>query len=565
MNLLSCSATNFGSYEHLDFDFSEGGLHLVFGATGSGKSTLCDVAPWVLFGRTAKNGPVSDVLAWNASEDTEVRISVEIYGQTVTVTRRRGRVNDLYFDISGTLVRGKDISDTQRLLDRVLGVTAEQYLMSAYYHELSPIANFFTATAKVRRQITEGLVDLTVVSKVQERCAAEIKENSNSLISLEKTSSSLVAKHSAISSALSVANRRSSEWATERTTKLQHLKDKSDRFAMDIAAEEASIRERLEAWNIAKRDKIDTMASALSVLESKKDDLEDIISALEAERASMEHLRVCKECGAKLDSTKIEAIDADLKTARDNLTKHLVVVAAANQNLAHTKRQVNPMLVELDFLPTDNPFSLMIDTLEKEKNPHKETVKTSTGQLLEIDAEIKKTQATMSEIVDRGGLLSVLKDMTAVVRQACIETTIYDIQTETNRLLATYFAAIIRIEFRAGTFDKLDVTVFKDGNECSYTQLSKGQRQLLRLCFVVACINTSAKYSGIMFEQLFFDEALDGLDDSLKIASFGLLKELADSRQSVFVVEHSSDFKNMFNSRYEVSLTGSSSTVTKVL
>jgi len=56
VKILSCVLENFASYERLEFDFSPQGLTLIEGPTGSGKSTLCDAIPWILFGRTAKDG-----------------------------------------------------------------------------------------------------------------------------------------------------------------------------------------------------------------------------------------------------------------------------------------------------------------------------------------------------------------------------------------------------------------------------------------------------------------------------------------------------------------------------
>ena len=54
MQLLSIDLSNFGSYEKLEFDFTDLGLSLVSGPTGSGKSTLQDGPYWVMFGELLK-------------------------------------------------------------------------------------------------------------------------------------------------------------------------------------------------------------------------------------------------------------------------------------------------------------------------------------------------------------------------------------------------------------------------------------------------------------------------------------------------------------------------------
>ena len=65
MKLLKASVVNFGSYSKLDFDFNNQGLTLIQGSTGSGKSTLQDIAIWTVLGITAKDGNADDVRNWN--------------------------------------------------------------------------------------------------------------------------------------------------------------------------------------------------------------------------------------------------------------------------------------------------------------------------------------------------------------------------------------------------------------------------------------------------------------------------------------------------------------------
>jgi ABC-type molybdenum transport system ATPase subunit/photorepair protein PhrA len=59
---------------------------------------------------------------------------------------------------------------------------------------------------------------------------------------------------------------------------------------------------------------------------------------------------------------------------------------------------------------------------------------------------------------------------------------------------------------------------------------------------------------GIKFEQLFYDEALDGLDDSLKIKAISMFEKLATTHNSVYIVEHSESVKAMINDKIEVRL-----------
>ncbi len=53
-------------------------------------------------------------------------------------------------------------------------------------------------------------------------------------------------------------------------------------------------------------------------------------------------------------------------------------------------------------------------------------------------------------------------------------------------------------------------------------------------------------HHGIRFNQVFLDEVLTGMDDSLKNKAHRLLTTLSAEYDSIFVVEHSNEFKELF-------------------
>ena len=180
MKIISCHAENFGSYKKLDFEFDSKGLTLVSGPTGAGKSTLCDLVPWVLFGTTAKGGKVDDILSWSGGI-TKGEILVESgFKIIMKVCRTRSKgSNDLYYtfmegknrDEECAPLRGKDLNDTQELIHAHLGMAADTYLASAYLHEFSLTNQFFITSAKNRRLLTEQVADLTLATTLTKKTA----------------------------------------------------------------------------------------------------------------------------------------------------------------------------------------------------------------------------------------------------------------------------------------------------------------------------------------------------------------------------------------------------------
>jgi ABC-type uncharacterized transport system ATPase subunit len=68
-----------------------------------------------------------------------------------------------------------------------------------------------------------------------------------------------------------------------------------------------------------------------------------------------------------------------------------------------------------------------------------------------------------------------------------------------------------------------------------------------------------ANHHNIKPQQLFLDEALDGLSEEFKVKAYGLLEALSLNYSSVFVVEHSLELKTRFPTVFSVTLTNEGS------
>lgn len=479
MVILDCKLENFGSYKTLDFKFNDKGLTLIHGPTGSGKSTLCDAVPWVLFGRTSKNGAVDDVLNWSTSIPTSGIAQVDCNGVIYEITRIRGnKANDLHYKIAGyntEVTRGKDLADTQKLINSILGVDLETYLAAAYYHEFSSTAGFFTSTAKQRRGILEQLVDLSLAINLQSKLSESKKTIKQTIAKLQED---------------------------------LRVNDNQHRFLIKKQKETEADFEKQKA-------------SELQVLNIKLDQDTKIASTLPGLRLKLEDLKavdVCKECGntknnkeyLRLSSVILAAQQADLqaKQTSENITKLI------------SKKPPTSVLSEIKGLLKSNKI---------------------------MTTELNKLNESMSDI-------EVLLESTDMYRSTTISDTINHIEEKTNEYLTNFFDAEISVEFSADLADKIDIVIRKDGNECSISQLSKGQRTLLKLCFGVSVMQAVSNHRGVKFDQIFFDEALDGLDDDLKLKSLNMLWTLNLDYNSIYLVEHSNTIKAQIDTKYEVKL-----------
>lgn len=489
MHIISATVKNFGSYAELDFNFDAQGLCLVQGSTGSGKSTLCDIVPWLVFGKTAKDGSVDEVRSWYSDSTTEGTVYINTNTSELTIYRSRAP-NDLYFRIGASSPqRGKDITDTQKMINEMLGFDYDTYTTGAYFHEFSKTASFFNSTAKTRRAILDQIVDLSLAQNLQDKASKTQKELKKEINQIENDSTALTSKMSYIAS------------------QLTNLEIKNKNFELTVQEQE-TIKDR----------KITILASEIVSYEEK-------LNKLEAKKPH----NTCEHCGSVKDKTLVQSI----RQYED----------AINKNIYNLETLQQPT-------KTVNTYPELIAQNKANQETYTKELDVLAKTLCEKDAKLQD--------------LTTLLDMVDTYRASVVSTTVGFLEDNTNMLLSNHFDAELKVTFAVESSDKLDVLIYKDGNECSYTQLSKGQRQLLKLCFGLSIMKCVANHKGVQFNSIFLDEALDGLDETLKVKAYGLLQNLQLSYSSIFVVEHSTELKALFEKSFKVTNTNGMSVINEI-
>lgn len=549
MRVLTAVAKNFSSYKELSLDLVNKGLTLISGPTGSGKSTLCDLVPWVLYGKTTKNGTVDDVRSWFSDETTTGTAVIELYTKdTVSITRSR-KPNDLHYSInSGPEKRGKDLTDTQKQLEVILGITYESYLSGSYFHEFSTVVSFFTATAKIRKSIIEQLVDTSFIDTVATKLTASKKQSNDLLQSDEKRIEAAKSHLIYLEKQIQEEKRRAKNWDESIKNETKSLQHKAKNF-------ESSKREAIDTivndYRYTKAEivnDIHNLEISIKPAEYFAEKLQKIDLAL-AELGDGE----CESCGAKTNSANRVVLtkkqyevaneqsasnqaSIQIKILRDRLK---VIEKREIKDISQAKARENVYLEQLEV--TGNKVNEAAAWVTKAENNYIE----AKEEVIILEQYLLDLKLKLSDI-------ELLKDVVDLYKIEIVKSTIAEIERMTNESLSEYFDAEIRVVFSADVSDKIDVLVYKDGNQTSYHQLSKGQRQLLKLSFCVAIMKAVQTHNRVTFDNLFFDEAMDGLDDNFKIKAYNLLQKLATEYESVFVVEHNEALKSLFPRKINV-------------
>lgn len=499
MKLKKAKLENFGSFETLEFDFENQDLTLIHGPTGSGKSTILDAPTWILFGRTAKDGSVDDVLSWTGSGVTKGTLSVETPNGIIEVTRIRGAANqnDCYFlDTNSKLCRGSNIKDTQSLIIKYLGLTYEQFTLSSYFNEFSGAGSFFIANSKARRSLLEQIADLSLPTSLEQKVVLERKEVKKQLLLSERT----VLTQSA------------------RIKQLQDLHQiafkKSQTFDQDKAA-------RIEKLTQESTKNQESRETTIQTLEKDIKTYKDEIDQYKTE--------TCPTCGRTDHAPKLIELQLGLNRRRSELQTVLYYI---------------------------DPNLRLLKSINNEVNQYTEQAEAMMVETNKILVDLVKEQDTHQSFKRQEVLLEQLDELLSIFKLELLQKSVKQLQELTNEYLTDYFDAEMQIEFTLPDGESLDVQITKSGYEAVYRQLSKGQKQLLKLSFALAVMKVSANTNSKHFDTIMLDEPLDGVDTTLKLKAYRLFEKLSKSHSTVLVIDHSEELKNCFDKHYEIALLG---------
>ncbi len=565
MIIKTVSVTNFGSYPQFSFDFDQDGLSLIYGATGSGKSTFMDTVAWCLYGVTAKDGNVDEIRSWQSpNEPTTGEITVDISGTTLKVTRTRGKAgqNDLYWTEypEGSDHRGKDLADTQKLLETRLGISSATFLNSSYLHEFSPTGTFWVASSKDRRKLFERIAPLEFPTTLALRASDARKETKAALGKVEIALAGLVGQLTQSKETWDDVITREATWKLQQGEKAKELALKAVRFETDRQMEVAKLTSVANQWRTSKQKEFDTLVKELEAIQNTVKRPEDFDAEI---RRHMDQAR-CTSCKALpiAANAGIAKLQSE-KTANSYNVKYLEqgkkTLAALDKELSS-----NPYLAQVEAAKkAQNNFQAEGTKILAEPNPY-----TAQAEKLSLTIKTQITQvraATQDQasLAARVASLTRLYELSFDLRGQMLQRAVQSIQDQTNALLERYFDAEIRVSFSLADSDTLEVEIQKSGYDCTFRQLSKGQRQMLRLCFGVSVMEAVENMSGQHVNVLFFDEALDGFDPSLKLKSLGIFEGLAQNHQQVFLIDHSEELRAMISSRLKVTLNGDRSDMSR--
>lgn len=556
MKLGLAKVSNFGSFKELTIDFSDLQSTLIYGATGSGKSTLADIPCWILYGHTSKYGNVDDIRAWQAGAEATLGVIEVIVGDCkLTINRVRGKTNanDLFWTESdGKKIRGKDITETQALLEKRLGVDIDAYLAGGYFNDASQASNFFSSKTKERREFLEKITDLSFPVRLGQALSKKKSDLSKRCSEKEAKVASVASEMSFLQNFKKEREAKQSEWVEQQHKHVKLLRNKQSTFEQEKLNKIKAIELRIEAYEHNRQKQMDELIDKINAIKVKNsDEYDDEIKQLKLSKT-------CKHCNSLSPETN-KAIEKVLKEQAKNEQSRLVFDSLVDR-LLHLKDKTHSFNFDLESARSlENTYSQIIEHELSKVNPYTSQVEDICKKLKIKNQELAKLESEVMD--DQHTLASITQLFTTclLLRKALLETSVNQLKDATNKYLSSYFDSEISVNFLLEDSDTIDIEITKSGYSCPYKQLSKGQRQLLRLCFSVACMTLVSGNLGVNFSHIFFDEAVDGLDTSLKLKSLNLFKDLEEQGLKILLIDHSLEFQALFDNKILVSLDNDSS------
>lgn len=566
MKIKQVTLENFQSYRTLEFSYHDLGLTLISGPTGVGKSTLLDGPCWILFNTTSKEGAADDVKAWDADGHTTGTAEVETPQGDIVVTRTRGKgANDLYWLETGSHspIRGKDLTETQKLLESRLGVTAELFLVGAYMHQFSRADSFFIAKAKERREVLENIADLSFAVNLGDETSAARKAAKQSKEAAELELAKVTGKIDSLKEQVETLTIDNAEFDTRRAAKVAELETflsetiKSIQPWEDFTLQLSIISKQLDAL-APKKQVREELQEQLTRLKTRVWEQEKALINIRQENADCptckrpmgtadrsEHVA---EIGLEID--RLETLKLETQLALQVINKELTVEAKLTSE-AHDvsyAQSINERRQE-----AADRIKGELAALKTTVNPHAARLEESTKKLNVLKAAHRQLIASVAEYEKQVSALSWLYDASLTLRGLLMTQAVSQVESKTNYYLERFFDAQLRVKLTLDDSDKLEAEIFNGGYLSPFKQLSGGERCLIKLSFSLALMEAAQDRAGVDFNCIMLDESLHGLDDTLKVKAYALLQDLQNRYESVLVIDHSQVLGQYFHKAYHVS------------
>jgi DNA repair exonuclease SbcCD ATPase subunit len=583
----SVKAENFQSWASLEFDV-QNGITLITGynyddntAEGAGKSAILNAICWGLFGEIPKDTKMDDVI-----KQGEKSCFVKVELSNGLVVQRSRKPNDLTLTTESGTIRGKDIKETQKLVERYSGFTYETFLQSVYFAQNS-LVKFILLNEDGKAKILSQIADLSSFDEARKK-AHDLAREANLKYMVESN------KVNDLEQAIKLTN---DQISSLRDIRIKFEFDKSKSVAnLELKIED--IKKQIElvgyipeltadyymklselrstAKNYAEETiRLKTELAQQSQKQVRKNSLEVEIKRAKEEIAFLQHEQQdhsCQYCGSVLKSKeKQQYIQNRLKYAEDK-SKELESLNFTNTKeleeqycfYEETSKSIQQDLKEIEVLETEvkhkkEKLTMLGIQLEQTK---KELEALRNREYPDIDRRIELLQTSMfqkqherestgkqvEQLTNTQKMYETIKDGLKEVKSLSFQQLLNELNERTNYYLNELFDQSISIVFSNigtdGETSKIETILTIAGEPRKLGLFSGGQTRRIMLAVDLAISDIIHSRKGLEDRLLILDEYFKDLSqESIE----KICKLLSSLNKNVIMIEHNTILRSLAN------------------
>lgn len=341
---------------------------------------------------------------------------------------------------------------------------------------------------------------------------------------------------------IELRKKKLTDYKTERLAELTKIN--LDKIA-DLKAEICQVIDRLDSLRksefarLSKERNVDSIQAQISSLNAEMVTIESILSVNNKNIAKLE-TEVSIEDN---DLRDIQAKVLELTRQKVTLKAEFTALKVEYDNFKVRIEAEKQGLVKLDKEKENNPYKQFVDSVQKEIESLQERHGSINREIEKLNEDVVYLEFWYNGFGDKGIKSYVLDSITELLEQKAN----FALGHITNGNVSIGFCTQKKNKSSDIVRDEFTAEIFRDGQGVQFVDLSKGER-----CRVSFAVNYALKalgtyYHGLNLNFEWYDEVLDGLDEIGCYQVIQFLRHELKNYESIFVVSHNENVKNLFD------------------
>jgi len=585
---------NFRSWENLHLtNLDQKGLCLINGINGSGKSSVRQALEYLLLDTISDEIPVREIPR-NGNTECKISCKLEKDGDEIEIIRYRNhkkKGNNKYLIVNGNQfpdesVKEGNLSEVQKRIEQVLGIDKYSLFVSTIFSSNSP--SFPALPESSRKDILYDTLDLHKYNKYYERAKTKRLEIEKEI---DKYKNKIIIIDNSIrdkKDQLKDFKNKIKKWESKNENDIKGLKGRLlDLKVLDTEPYDKKIKRLKERFFTVDNEKI-------SILEEKRARINNKVIELKQElmnlRKTVEDIengtnqcplleKECKELEEHNNELynkykpQLDRLELSYENERRKLNEIVEGLATLNsqveknseltskmEKLEQQKREIELNNSNIEDRKQD--LINRINEIEKEENPYLSLMKNTAVKLIEDESTRKEYLDKIKNLEDE---IQYYKYWETGFSKKGIpnlkaENFLIEVENRTNKILSMldknlYVKIDSQSKLQSGDIrEKISYKVFSPDrpNITDFKSYSAGQRQRIKIADIFAFNELISN-----FNFMILDEILElSLDESGKEDVMTFLRSMTSKLDSIFVISHSQQIKDKFDSIIDIEMRG---------